>query len=309
MADEVSKPTKTSLLMDKTPPEIRLMIFRLALQSTQGVVRKRKDNPLPRFDTTSFVVDTSLFLVNRAVLQEARDAFYEANTVRIVSTFPDLDGNEGLRMVEIVDDLARECCIYNRAWQLDAVLDSLLQFPKLQTITIMCDKLNLRQRSAREFATSTFPDAEIRCVAIGVFEIGSATLGKIKIYLKNLEHTPNLPEAKRLASQMTLGELSERYIRAGSITYFLAEGLRWYQMHRIAEKNLAGIEADELSAVALRNANVRSIGPLSVPWKHVQLPEDKRLEDLTVEEDGMEVVEWATDLMALNLLQYRGSRR
>ena len=302
MAPPTLTQEEASPLLDKVPPEIRLMIFRRVLRTSFGVAMKA-DLRLTELGEPNSPINTSLFQVNRLISQEAQDAFFQENAIRWSSSLGTLHGLDDIRHVGIVGITARYICHGCPSLQ-EEVCRIAGALPKLQSVTLECDTLAKHSESMREFSIHAVPKAELRCLRIGVFEVILSAKPHVKLILKNFRLASTLSEARKLASEHSASELLTLGFRVrrrdDRAAYSLAETLKSFRISRMERrgKNNTNLTfADEIAASAFGD---RIVYTNSVPKLHPRLPIDAEVEDLTVEEHGAEVVEWASGILAFN---------
>ena len=285
---------KTSPLVDKVPAEIRLAIFRLVMQTPHGVATRpgsRNNNP-----TTDTLVNISLFLVNRIISQEAQDTFFEVNTIRVYDDMYRTFLMTGLRNVDIAGPAAETYCGHPKS--LRRAISNLASLPKIRSITVMCNGLNRKQSSIREFIADVVPGCELRCFSIGEYHVSHPASTQLKLRFYDFKSTTLLTEAKELVRQHFLHTLvmMNGAHRLNDVT-LAACWLKCFEIMRLATKTSARIHLEPSYRAAFLSFGAK----MKILDLRVGLPpvlEHVKVEDLKLDEHGLGLVQWAGDLMA-----------
>lgn len=193
---------------------------------------------------------------------------------------------------------------------------------KLKSVTVICDTLTQDGRkTVRSLFTGQSSNATIRCLDIGLFEVKPAvnledvdyTIGRIVFKHSGLRAV--VPQAKRYAVRYKLAGLVEAtrgYWNGNVIQSTRGRDIAkldcaaWFLKYEITRSLREGdssawdgLSDYEKGVVQLFEHEVPRTSTL--PLKQPLLPCGVKMQDLTQEEHGSELLEWATELLSLNV--------
>lgn len=311
-----------SPLMDRVPTEIRLMIFHLVL-SHQGYSLIHKLPHRRHASRRDFKCPT-LFTVSKRVLQEARDAFFAANTIKIrydkerswIVAHASLLCN-----VELTDEAAWLTLTGDTLWGSPQFFKAC---PRMTAIEIDCNEFSDDEQTVRRLIEGSKDFTDLRCLGMGLFEVQSVRPWKgsqPRIVLKQGLLLTHLQEARSILATMSSAEIYEErqlsrmagpkaaptYRRRQTALAF-ALWLKLYGLFATycTQPNALRPSPTEVQIMA-ENMLFRPFVSDTVPWRrrwagHAEV----KIQDPDVDTHGADAVEWASELLALNLarIQY-----
>lgn len=224
----------------------------------------------------------ALFTVSREVSTEAREAFFDVNTLRLRSReIVSITALFAVRHLELAGKAAFDLCHRDR-WPLDTIRQFVRLLPDLRTFTVPCDELSDGGKTVRGLLTGQCAEVDIRCIEIGLFEILPVEKIHCKAYFEMPGLRKVLPKAKYLASKspfhavdsVNLTEYAQPYLEKGDpLVWTSIECANWlgnYEaMRAMHEGDAASLtrSLSESDRKHLRDYEEDCISTLeSVPW-------------------------------------------
>ena len=248
----------------------------------------------------------------RTVYQEARDAFFDANIIRLSGS--ESEDRESyihlIRHVEITGDTAGIIC--SASTLQDSGILKYAAFPRVQTVTLDCDELYEAGKTVRAFTGKSKQWAGLRCIDLGIFEVHTSLPDcKVKIFLRYRALTTSLSDALAVVDDPDLSfgnlefdGLKEAYghdehledawvsAKAPYCAVHLVWWLRCYDLLMNGGKPYCDID------FFIRQ---QCIGTMETPIINESLRAGDRLHDLSLDAHEPALVEWASELLALNI--------
>lgn len=146
----------------------------------------------------------SLLRVNRQIGAEARDAFFDVNTIRLSDPEDKLIYLDETRNIELTGALSLSNDSRIFGWNHYKTVTSFAASRKLRSLTFDYDGLanpwqSLRQRI--EEGVRVRHGLELTCIDFGLFELNTPIKTKAKIYFKDFALSSAVPRAKVLESR------------------------------------------------------------------------------------------------------------
>lgn len=205
----------------------------------------------------------------------------------------------------------------------DFEIGKLVRLPKLKTVTIASDLIAGWQDTVRRRLEASKSTSKLVCIRVGVYQLAPAGTSNIKIYLRNNQVSRAYPTATRMAAGGTISSLinsmwEHRQAKTHSDPHCRIRSDRWTDLHLAlwlicyeiwltAQKggHRHGLTAEEIGIVNDFRGN-RFFSNTHVPLTSVLLPSDVELKDLDPALHGPELLEWASELLALNMQHFPG---
>lgn len=271
--------------------------------------------------TNDSTIDISLFLVNHQISHEARDAFFDVNTARLMVNPDESSNMERLRNVEVADFLAHTVLTDSNWLAQSSTIRRYVALPRLRSLTVICHALLDPERSFRQFLESGLGQIDLECTALGTFELKLPFKTAAKVYFQHDSLVSVLPKARTLTSTNTLECLEDQdnrgYDNAGQV--FDESGTRldrpidlglavWLKRFEIMRLHRAGNSITTLTEEEVETAEEywadfaegHWAGPFADPTVADDLPAGVPLTDLTLADHGSKLLEWGTE--ALNFV-------
>lgn len=151
----------------------------------------------------------------------------------------------------------------------------------------------------REYLKCHKTDARLQCLELGLFKIEPDEGVQHQVFVKNFGLSERLFTARKVAIQSSFTCLAS--LREGRAPAYidLAVWLAMYEKFRVREAGQL-LPQDEIDVIH-RWCSTSLCSTHSIQQTHQQLPHGVKLWDLNVAEHGSDVVEWATELIGLNM--------
>ena len=179
--------------------------------------------------------------------------------------------------------------------------------PKLQTLELSCDELYEAGKTVRAFVGVSEQWDSLECTGLGTFRLQMSPGCKVKVMIRHEHLTASLPDALE-SCEADLYDLEGSGPRSEHGTYTLAcewtaakahdsfTHLAWW----LNCYDLLQHGGDPYNEMPYFLSD-RCKGTTEVPIMNKSLHDPLRLQDLTVSEHGPELVEWASELLMMNL--------
>ncbi|KAK5115222.1 hypothetical protein LTR85_009980 [Meristemomyces frigidus] len=316
-----------SPLMDKTPPEVRLRIFKEVLRADYPLLLASKQYP----DEIRFNV--SLLTVSKATYIEASDAFYEVNSIRLWqrreltrAVKNDMRYLHFVRHLELVNVTETKEWLCKRT---PSIIQTCRGLPKLKTLTVAYDALG-QTECMRESMTLTaflnlrdFAPTDVRCMGIGVFKLGDDE--GLQVFFKHYAMVAAWKQLHIDADILGPGEIHAVLMDVmlefptgqingiDQVTFTAMNRMdlnTWCAGYDLLRSGLVpGRDfADPFRLVARllpEFARRLSHFPHVSPQTHPGLGMSVRLKDLDMKKDGAEVLGWFSEVLAVNSREFR----
>lgn len=249
----------------------------------------------------------SLFLVNKTVSQEAQDAFLKCHTV--------LGGSLPIRgsIMPLIRNIEFRPGDRSFASQLNDLSGC---SSKLKTVVLARENL-YGWSSMRECLEWYKQDANLECLELGLWKLTTDADCNRDVFVKHFGLASALAEARDLVATNTLTmlNLNKQSLEQGGVApeswkEAKAARLAWwlaaFEAFKAEEAGAVLTVQDKEIVVRWHNHFLRETDSIHI--RQDILPAGIRLQDLSVAEHGAEVVEWATELLGMNMRE-RASKR
>lgn len=244
---------------------------------------------------------TALFTVSRQTLDEAQDAFYEANTISIRRDIPTYWTLKLVRHLEF-NSLNLEIAIRDTVGFSTYFVDSFSKLPCLQDITVSSRLLGSHLSSIRQALLENQLVGDLKYHEIGLIELIPKVRLRGKIWLRNFEVTNEIQNAQALTSSYTISELMDLYPssavgfvkqtrrRGPEDTIPVALWLSCYENFKAIKRGLpaaAALTPAEMNCIqefergVLRGAGRMQALPV-LPQLHEDIPDNVPLSDMSL---------------------------
>lgn len=297
-ADDRERPSASLLAL---PTDIRVIIHGNALQLDRSV---RKVTAYEHEEIAG--VEVSLFTVCRQLYDEARDAFFDVNTIQVFEADPcrNEQGQKACRQLELAGSALLATC---RRPDFCAFLAGIFEaLPRLQSITVASDPLGEDKQTVRSFVEASDHLRGLRCIGHATHQVlPTIPLNSGRIFLKNLRLHRLLAKTRSLLAAHSKAELYSQVLEQSLEDASKHPELRfaWLLTTLEADKQVRDILVgcdweDQALQKFFKGVDVPQ-GLL--PYVHEWLGSDRRIEDVDVRRDGQRCVEFAGEVLAFNL--------
>lgn len=148
--------------------------------------------------------------MNRQIGDEAHDAFFEENTIRLAHNEHELQRPELLRNVELDGFIAANVFAASDWLAPSSTIKQYTGLPRLRSLTIASDAVTKAKPGLRRFLEWGLRSVDLTCCALGIFELQMPFGTAARVFFKEKELVSILPKTKLLASTSSVESLVDQ---------------------------------------------------------------------------------------------------